>query len=175
VSVTATGPDEIGDLTAGYNALGDSLRRERLDLYQRELLLDTVVQTTPLALVLTNANDSIVFGNIAARQLFRGGRKLEGLNQVASAIRAEGAIPATIAVLYGRIKVGLVKEEIELLAGLGQQGVRKCSRRDLPTCWVRNGATTVAGTMIVAYRAGIKVFATGGSGASRPPVDVLAI
>ena len=79
VSVTATGPDEIGDLTAEYNSLGDSLRRERLNLYQRELLLDTVVQTTPLALVLTNANDHIVFGNIAARQLFRAGRKLEGI------------------------------------------------------------------------------------------------
>ena len=79
VSVTVTGPDEIGDLTDEYNSLGDSLRRERLNLYQRELLLDTVVQTTPLALVLTNANDSIVFGNIAARQLFRAGRKIEGL------------------------------------------------------------------------------------------------
>src|SRR6185295_7005091 len=79
VSVTATGPDEIGDLTAEYNSLGDSLRRERLNLYQRELLLDTVVQTTPLALVLTNANDHIVFGNIAARQLFRAGRKIEGI------------------------------------------------------------------------------------------------
>ncbi len=80
VSVTPTGPDEIGDLTGAYNSLGDNLRRERLNLYQRELLLDTVVQTTPLALVLTNATDSIVFANIAARQLFRGGRKLEGLN-----------------------------------------------------------------------------------------------
>jgi nitrogen fixation/metabolism regulation signal transduction histidine kinase len=79
VSVSATGPDEIGDLTAEYNSLGDSLRRERLNLYQRELLLDTVVQTTPLALVLTNPNDHIVFGNIAARQLFRQGRKIEGV------------------------------------------------------------------------------------------------
>ncbi len=79
VSVTPTGPDEIGDLTEAYNSLGDSLRRERLNLYQRELLLDTVVQTTPLALVLTNANDHIVFGNIAARQLFRAGRKIEGI------------------------------------------------------------------------------------------------
>jgi two-component system, NtrC family, nitrogen regulation sensor histidine kinase NtrY len=79
VSVTPTGPDEIGDLTAEYNALGDRLRRERLDLYQRELLLDTVVQTTPLALVLTNANDHVVFGNIAARQLFRAGRRIEGI------------------------------------------------------------------------------------------------
>jgi nitrogen fixation/metabolism regulation signal transduction histidine kinase len=79
VSVTPTGPDEIGDLTAEYNALGDKLRRERLNLHQRELLLDTVVQTTPLALVLTNANGHVVFGNIAARQLFRAGRKIEGI------------------------------------------------------------------------------------------------
>jgi nitrogen fixation/metabolism regulation signal transduction histidine kinase len=79
VSVTPTGPDEIGDLTAEYNSLGDSLRRERLNLYQRELLLDTVVQTTPIALVLTNANGHIIFGNIAARQLFRSGRKIEGI------------------------------------------------------------------------------------------------
>ncbi|MGQ0384757.1 MAG: sensor histidine kinase [Gammaproteobacteria bacterium] len=78
VSVTASTGDEIGDLTTEYNSLGDRLRRERLDLYQRELLLDTVVQTTPLALVLTNANDAIVFGNIAARQLFASGRKIEG-------------------------------------------------------------------------------------------------
>jgi nitrogen fixation/metabolism regulation signal transduction histidine kinase len=79
VSVTPAGPDEIGDLTAEYNALGDGLRRERMDLHQRELLLDTVVQTTPLALVLTNANDQVVFGNIAARQLFHGGRRIEGI------------------------------------------------------------------------------------------------
>ena len=79
VSVTASTGDEVGDLTQEYNSLGDRLRRERLDLYQRELLLDTVVQTTPLALVLTNATDAIVFGNIAARQLFRSGRKIEGM------------------------------------------------------------------------------------------------
>lgn len=79
VSVTPSTGDEVGILTAEYNSLGDSLRRERLDLYQRELLLDTVVQTTPLALVLTNASDAIVFGNIAARQLFHAGRKIEGL------------------------------------------------------------------------------------------------
>ncbi len=83
VSVTASTGDEVGDLTTEYNRLGDSLRRERLDLYQRELLLDTVVQTTPLALVLTNANGAIVFGNIAARQLFRAGRKIEGLQLAA--------------------------------------------------------------------------------------------
>jgi pseudouridine-5'-phosphate glycosidase len=83
-----------------------------------------------------------------------------------AAIRAEGAIPATIAVLGGKITVGLAQDEIEMLAGLGQQGVRKCSRRDLPIAvgLRQHGATTVAGTMIVAQMAGINVFATGGIG-----------
>lgn len=83
-----------------------------------------------------------------------------------AAIRDEGAVPATIAVIKGVIKVGLTQDEIELLAGLGQQGVRKCSRRDLPIVvgLGQHGATTVAGTMIVAHMAGIKVFATGGIG-----------
>jgi pseudouridine-5'-phosphate glycosidase len=69
-------------------------------------------------------------------------------------------------VLHGKIKIGLVKEEIELLAGLGQAGVRKCSRRDLPIVvgLRQHGATTVAGTMIAAHMAGIRVFATGGIG-----------
>ncbi len=83
-----------------------------------------------------------------------------------AAIRAEGAIPATIAVLHGKIKIGLMKEEIERLVELGQAGVRKCSRRDLPIVvgLRQHGATTVAGTMIAAHMAGIKVFATGGIG-----------
>jgi pseudouridine-5'-phosphate glycosidase len=83
-----------------------------------------------------------------------------------AAIREEGAIPATIAVLHGQVKIGLTQEEIELLARLGQAGVRKCSRRDLPIVvgLKQHGATTVAGTMIIAHMAGIKVFATGGIG-----------
>lgn len=79
ISVTAVASDEIGDLTTEYNTLGDRLRRDRLDLHQRELLLDTVVQTTPLALVLTNPDDVIIFANIAGRQLFHKGHKLEGM------------------------------------------------------------------------------------------------
>ena len=97
VSVTPTGPDEIGDLTAQYNSLGDSLRRERLDLYQRELLLDTVVQTTPLALVLTNASDQIVFANIAARQLFGAGRKIEGSTFATLLARAPQSLREAVA------------------------------------------------------------------------------
>jgi two-component system nitrogen regulation sensor histidine kinase NtrY len=75
--------DELGDLIDAYNSLGSVLRRERLDLHQRELMLDTVIQTSPLALVLTNATGRIVFSNIAARQLLRAGRKLEGLDLTA--------------------------------------------------------------------------------------------
>jgi len=79
ISIARPLHDDLGDLVAAYNSVGDLLRRERLDLHQRELLLDTVIQTTPLALVLTNAADRIVFSNLAARQLLHGGRKLEGL------------------------------------------------------------------------------------------------
>ena len=79
VTITPGGSRELVRLVTAYNSLGDVLRRERLDIYQRELLLDTVLQTTPLALTLTNATGRIVYGNIAARQLLRGGRKLEGL------------------------------------------------------------------------------------------------
>ncbi|MFZ0498905.1 MAG: ATP-binding protein [Steroidobacteraceae bacterium] len=79
VTIAPRGGPELVKLVSAYNSLGDVLRRERLDIYQRELLLDTVLQTTPLALTLTNAGGRIVYGNIAARQLLRGGRKLEGL------------------------------------------------------------------------------------------------
>ncbi len=67
-------------LVDGYNSLGARLRAQRQDLYQRELMLDTVIQSTPLALVLTNGPGSILYGNLAARQLYNGGRKLEGLS-----------------------------------------------------------------------------------------------
>jgi nitrogen fixation/metabolism regulation signal transduction histidine kinase len=80
VSVAPTHDVELDGLTAAYNSLGELLRRERLDLYQRELLLDTVIQTTPLALVLTDAGERVMYSNVAARQLFRDGHKLEGLD-----------------------------------------------------------------------------------------------
>ena len=80
VSIRKISNDELGDLVTAYNALGELLRRERLDLHQRELLLDTVIQTTPLVMVLTNSAGRIVYSNIAARQFFHGGRKLEGLD-----------------------------------------------------------------------------------------------
>ncbi|MGE0580541.1 MAG: PAS domain-containing sensor histidine kinase [Steroidobacteraceae bacterium] len=79
VSITRTSDDELGELVEAYNSLGAVLRRERVDLYQRELLLDTVIQTTPLALILTNPGGVVIYSNVAARELLGGGRKLEGL------------------------------------------------------------------------------------------------
>jgi two-component system, NtrC family, nitrogen regulation sensor histidine kinase NtrY len=71
--------DEIGDLVDAHNELGTVLRDERQSLFQRELLLHTVVQNTPNALVLVDAADHVVYGNTSARQLLNTGRKLEGL------------------------------------------------------------------------------------------------
>lgn len=84
-----------------------------------------------------------------------------------AAVREGGAEPATIAVLRGRITVGLTLDDIERLGRLaGVATVRKCSRRDLAiaTACGEDGATTVAGTMVVAHMAGIELFATGGIG-----------
>ena len=84
---------------------------------------------------------------------------------VEQTIRENGAVPATIAVIGGRLKAGLSEEEIEYLGKTGR-GVAKASRRDLPALVARgmDGATTVTTTMIIAHMAGIKVFATGGIG-----------
>lgn len=83
---------------------------------------------------------------------------------VEKVIRDNGAIPATIAILHGRLKVGLTPEEIEYLGKT--EGVIKTSRRDIPFIVAKglDGATTVATTMNIADLAGIKVFATGGIG-----------
>jgi nitrogen fixation/metabolism regulation signal transduction histidine kinase len=74
--------DELGELVAGHNALGNVLREQRLELVQRELLLDTMVQNTPVAMLLVadarRDGGPIVYANLAARQLLSEGRKLEG-------------------------------------------------------------------------------------------------
>lgn len=92
-------------------------------------------------------------------------RNVETALAVEEAVRANGAIPATIAVLDGKLKVGLTSDEIERI-GNSDTEVIKCSRRDLPIAAARKltGATTVAATMIIASLAGIRVFATGGIG-----------
>ncbi len=92
-------------------------------------------------------------------------QNVETALNVENIIRENGAVPATIAIIGGRLKAGLSKEEIEYLGKKGQ-GVNKASRRDLAVLVARgeDGATTVTTTMIIAHMAGIKVFATGGIG-----------
>ncbi len=88
-------------------------------------------------------------------------RRLEQL------VRAcDGVVPATIAVLGGKLCIGLDDAQLKHLAGSSSTKIKKISRRDLPVAVARegDGATTVAATMWIAHRAGIKVFATGGIG-----------
>lgn len=95
-----------------------------------------------------------------------------------AAVRGTGAIPATIAILRGKITVGISGDDIERLATTPSNTVRKVSRRDFPIAvgLGEDGATTVAGTMIAAHMAGIQVFATGGIGGVHRghPFDVSA-
>lgn len=92
-------------------------------------------------------------------------QNVETALKVEAIVRENGAIPATIAVLNGKLKVGLSKDEIDYL---GKKGLEctKTSRRDIPFILAKglDGATTVASTMIIAEMAGISVFATGGIG-----------
>ncbi|WP_141730753.1 pseudouridine-5'-phosphate glycosidase [Oligoflexus tunisiensis] len=84
--------------------------------------------------------------------------------EVEAIIRSEGAVPATIGIIKGRVKIGLTEEELE---SFGQnRSVEKVSRRDFPLLVAQkmDGATTVAGTMIAAQWAGIRIFVTGGLG-----------
>src|SRR5215212_8380361 len=91
-------------------------------------------------------------------------QNLETARRLEQTVREGGAVPATVAVLGGRLCVGLDEAQLARLAE--GEGVRKVSRRDLPLAVARgeDGATTVAGTLWIASRAGLKVFATGGIG-----------
>ncbi len=92
-------------------------------------------------------------------------QNVETALNVEKIIRENGAVPATIAIIGGRLKAGLTPEEIEYFGKKGQ-AIHKASRRDLAVLCARgeDGATTVTTTMIIAHMAGIKIFATGGIG-----------
>jgi len=92
-------------------------------------------------------------------------QNVETALKVEEIVRTTGAIPATIAIINGKFKVGLAKDEIEYLGRSGKK-IIKASRRDIPYLISKkeDGATTVASTMIAAQMAGIKIFATGGIG-----------
>ncbi|MEX0325491.1 MAG: pseudouridine-5'-phosphate glycosidase [Puniceicoccaceae bacterium] len=91
---------------------------------------------------------------------------LETALAMEAAVREAGALPATIGIVDGRVTVGLTEDQIEMLARQQVGSVRKCSRRDFAIAMANgeHAGTTVAGTMLVAHKAGIKVFATGGIG-----------
>ncbi|KFN48794.1 sensor histidine kinase [Arenimonas composti] len=91
--------DELGDLVDAHNELGGVLREQRLSLVQRELLLDTMVQNTPVAMLLVGDGGHVVYGNLAARRLLNGGRKLEGL--ALETLLAAAAVPLREAVQRG--------------------------------------------------------------------------
>ncbi|WP_288949308.1 pseudouridine-5'-phosphate glycosidase [uncultured Paracoccus sp.] len=93
-------------------------------------------------------------------------QNLEVAQKAEAVVRESGAVPATIAVMGGRIRIGLDAEALEALASTPSADVMKLSRADLAACLAlgRTGATTVAATMICAHLAGIRVFATGGIG-----------
>lgn len=92
-------------------------------------------------------------------------KNVETALKVEKIVRENGAIPATIAIIGGKLTVGITEEEIDYLGKKGLD-VTKASRRDIPIIVSRkeDGATTVAATMIIASLAGVKVFATGGIG-----------
>jgi len=96
---------------------------------------------------------------------------LETAQQAEKAVRESGAVPATIAIIEGRLSVGLTAEELTQLAQV--EGVMKASRRDLGAAVAlkRTAGTTVSATMALAYAAGIEVFATGGIGGAHKETE----
>src|SRR5918993_563312 len=91
-------------------------------------------------------------------------QNLQTAHRLQDVVREAGAVPATIAIIDGQLTVGLSDDQIKLLAD--DEHIRKISTRDIPLAVAQrwNGATTVASTIWIAHRAGIKVFATGGIG-----------
>jgi two-component system nitrogen regulation sensor histidine kinase NtrY len=92
LSLVADRDDELGELMTAHNELAAALRQQRAHLVQRELLLDTVMQNSPVALVLVDANDRIAYANLASRHLLSEGRSLQGLRFSDALARAPAAL-----------------------------------------------------------------------------------
>lgn len=122
------GKDELAELVKTHNELGDALREQRLGLVQRELLLDTMVQNTPVAMLLLEPDGRVVFGNLAARKLLGEGRRLEGHAFAAMLAQA----PASLQEAFARGGDGLFavgSEEEEELYHLARRNFRLNGRR----------------------------------------------
>ncbi|HEY8586477.1 MAG TPA: ATP-binding protein [Rhodanobacter sp.] len=150
-SIAVDRRDELGELIRMHNALGHTLREQRQHLVQRELLLDTVVQNTPVALVLTDAVGRVAYANIAARHLLNEGRTLTGLDfaellmQAPEALRkaVEGGGDALLSVeLEGSEETFHVSQRAFRLQGrphrlhLFRRMTRELSRQEVAT-WKR--------------------------------------
>ncbi|MBB3345517.1 HAMP domain-containing sensor histidine kinase [Luteimonas sp. RC10] len=122
------GGGELGELVAAHNRLGDVLREQRHALVQRELLLDTMVQNTPVAMVLFDPQQRVVLGNVAARQLLGDGRRLEGQGFEALAAQAPPALrEALLRGGDGLLSVG--EEDQEDIYHLSRRSFRLNGRR----------------------------------------------
>jgi nitrogen fixation/metabolism regulation signal transduction histidine kinase len=97
---------EVEQLVSIYNELASTLRDERMDIFQRELLLDTVIQSTPVALILTNKNGSVIYNNLAAKQLLKQNKKIEGTNFN----QLQGNLPPALQQATSAQKTGLVTD-----------------------------------------------------------------
>jgi nitrogen fixation/metabolism regulation signal transduction histidine kinase len=97
ISLVADRDDELGELMMAQNELAAAMRQQRAHLVQRELLLDTVMQNSPVALVLVDANDRIAYANIASRHLLSEGRSLQGLRFKDALTRAPAALRSAAA------------------------------------------------------------------------------
>jgi two-component system nitrogen regulation sensor histidine kinase NtrY len=97
LSLVADRDDELGELMTAHNELAAALREQRAHLVQRELLLDTVMQNSPVALVLVDANDRVAYANIASRHLLSGGRSLQGLKFTDALTQAPAALQGAAA------------------------------------------------------------------------------
>jgi len=115
--------DELGDLVRSHNELGRVLREERQHLFQRELLLDTVVQNSPTALLLIDAQDRIVYSNLAARALLNGGQRMNGLDFGAIVAESPEALAAALASRQDRLFTVTIDNDDETFH-LSQRDVR---------------------------------------------------
>lgn len=97
IRLTPRGDREIAELKRLYNELADAVRADRSDIHQKEVLLDTMLQRTPMAVLLLNAAERIVFSNAAARELFAGGARLDGRPLAEILPTLEAAVAAALA------------------------------------------------------------------------------
>jgi two-component system, NtrC family, nitrogen regulation sensor histidine kinase NtrY len=115
--------DELGDLVRSHNELGRVLREERQHLFQRELLLDTVVQNSPTALLLIDAQEHVVYSNLAARALLNGGQRMNGMDFAAIVAESPPALAAALASRRDRLFTVLIENDEETFH-LSQREVR---------------------------------------------------